>query len=199
MTYSQFNIDLYLCDLFENSKKGFFIEAGANDGISQNNTYLLEKKLNWGGLLIEPNTHVYNVCKRNRNCIVENYALVSFDYTDEYISGDFEQTSFEGSMMGGCSSIHNKKTKAKAIQLSKLLDKHNVSEVDFLSIDVEGYELEALSGIDYGKHAPKHILYEDHEHRSVKYSESFNEFFTKRKYELLTKFSNNHYLYKLQQ
>lgn len=199
MSYSQFNIDLYLCELFKNSKKGFFIEAGANDGISQNNTYLLEKKLNWDGLLVEPNPHAYNICKRNRSCIVENYALVSFDYTDEYILGDFEQNSFEGSMMGGCSSIHNKKTKAKAIQLSKLLDQNNISEIDFLSIDVEGYEIEALSGIDYERHAPKHILYEDHEHRNIKYSESFNDFFIKRKYELLNKFSNNHYLYKLQQ
>jgi FkbM family methyltransferase len=197
MTYSQFNIDIYLCNLFEKLEKGFFIEAGANDGVSQNNTFLLEKKLNWNGLLIEPNIHAFNSCKKNRNCIVENYALVSFDYKEDYILGDFEQINFEKSMMGGCSEIHEKRTKVKAIQLSKLLDNLSISKINFLSIDVEGYELEALSGIDYQKHAPEYILYEDHEHRNVKYAKNPQEFFENKNYENIEKFSNNHYLYKL--
>lgn len=197
MSYSQFNIDTYLCELFKNTKHGFFIEAGANDGVSQNNTFLLEKSLKWNGLLVEPNIHAFNSCKTHRSCIIENYALVPFDFQDEFIYGDFQQTSFEGSMMGGCSNIHTKNTKVKAIQLSKLLTKHNISKVDFLSIDVEGYEIEALSGIDYSIHAPEYILYEDHEYRNVKYSQRFSNFFEERNYQQVHKFSNNHYLYKL--
>lgn len=196
-SYSQFGIDLYLINLFKNTQNGFFIEAGANDGINQNNTLLLEKELNWKGLLIEPNPHAYNICKKNRKCIVENFALVSFDYKMEYIEGDFEQSSFEGSMMGGCSSIHSKTTKAKAIQLSKLLQKHEIKKIDFLSIDVEGYEIEALCGIDYGIHAPSYILYEDHEHRNVKYKHNFNSFFKEKNYNLIHQFSKNHFLYKI--
>ena len=67
-SYSQFNIDLYLINLFKTLEKGFFIEAGANDGFNQNNTFLLEKELKLNGLLIEPNIHAYNSCKKIRNC-----------------------------------------------------------------------------------------------------------------------------------
>ena len=197
MSYSQFNIDIYLCELFKNANPGFFIEAGANDGVSQNNTFLLEKHLKWNGLLVEPNIHAFNSCKVHRSCIIENCALVSFDLKDEYIEGDFNQTSFEGSMTGGCSPIHSKNCKAKAEKLSNLLIKHNINKVDFLSIDVEGYEIEALMGLDFNIHSPSYILYEDHEHRNIKYIEKFEDFFANRNYSLEKKFSNNHFLFKL--
>lgn len=196
ISYSQFGIDLYLINIFKEIQNGFFIEAGANDGVNQNNTFLLEKHLKWNGLLIEPNPYAFNICSRNRNCIIENCALVPFDYDKEYIEGDFEQSSFEGSMMGGCSNIHKKTTKAKACKLSDLLDKHNIKKVDFLSIDVEGYEIEALSGLNFHKHGPSYILYEDHEHRSVKYNEHFETFFHNRYYEIEHVFSKNHFLFK---
>ena len=66
-----------------NYENGFFIECGANDGVSQSNTLLLEQKLNWSGLLIEPGLDNFHKCKHIRSkCIVENYALVSSEYTE---------------------------------------------------------------------------------------------------------------------
>lgn len=197
-SYSQFNIDFYLIDLFKNQASGFFIEAGANDGINQSNTFLLENKLKWNGLLVEPNINSFNVCLKSRKCIIENCALVSFDYKDEFIIGDFQQSSFIGSMMGGCSQIHQKTTKVKACKLSDLLDKHNIKKIDFLSIDVEGYEIEAMNGLDFNRHSPLYILYEDHKHRNIEYSENFENFFIDRKYQMIHQFSEQHFLFKLQ-
>jgi hypothetical protein len=60
--------------------KGFFIEAGAFDGIYESNTYFLEKWKGWKGILIEPIYENYILCKRSRSrSIVLNYALKSFD------------------------------------------------------------------------------------------------------------------------
>jgi len=197
MTYSQFNIDSHLLEIFKNKTSGFFIEAGANDGLNQSNTFLLESVLKWNGLLVEPNIHRYNICKKTRNCFVENCALVSFDFEGDYIEGDFDNGDFEKSMMGGCSSIHIKTSKAKAEKLSNILDSKNISRIDFLSIDVEGYEIEALMGLDFKKHSPEYILYEDHEHRNIKYTQNFQDFFKERNYKLEKTFSTNHFLFKL--
>jgi FkbM family methyltransferase len=195
-SYSQHNIDLYLLNLFKDQKDGFFIEAGAHNGIDQNNTFLLETNLKWKGLLVEPNPHTFIQCAKNRSCIVENYALVAFDFLGEEVNGDFFQTSFEGSMMGGCAHVHHKNDKVKAIQISKLLDKHQVKKIDFFSIDVEGYEIEVLNGLDFQRHRPSYILYENHVFRDIKYQESHEEFLSKRNYEPINFFTQNHILYR---
>lgn len=197
MTYSQHDIDIQLVELFKEIKNGFFIEAGAADGVSQNNTLLIEKSLGWQGLLIEPNKFSFEMCKSHRpSCIVENSALVSFDYTNESIEGDFSSRSFEGYMMGGCTKNHKKDSNADARTLSDILDQHDIKNITFLSIDVEGYEIEALSGIDYSRHSPDYILFEDHEHLGIKYNVDFNLFFSERGYNQLKQFSNDHFLFK---
>ena len=46
-------LDLRMLDHMDR-RGGFFIEAGANDGLNQNNTYILEHAFGWRGMLIEP-------------------------------------------------------------------------------------------------------------------------------------------------
>ena len=46
ISYSQFDIDLYLYQIFNKKPKGFFIEAGANDGYNQNNVATQKKVYN---------------------------------------------------------------------------------------------------------------------------------------------------------
>ena len=56
-SYSQYNQDLFL-DKFvfkENVKGGIFIEAGADDFVTDSNTLWFEMKHGWGGVLVEPN------------------------------------------------------------------------------------------------------------------------------------------------
>ena len=61
-----------------NFKEGIFVEAGANDGYKQSNTYFLEKYKNWNGVLIEPIPELYQKCLTERqNSIVLNKAIVS--------------------------------------------------------------------------------------------------------------------------
>ena len=47
-------------------RDGFFIEAGANDGLTQSNTYWLERFRGWRGLLVEGLPDLAAACRRNR-------------------------------------------------------------------------------------------------------------------------------------
>src|SRR5688500_12891393 len=65
---------------------GFFIEAGANDGLRQSNTCYFEKYRGWRGLLVEPIPEKARQCRKNRpNSIVEQCALVPFDFPHDTI------------------------------------------------------------------------------------------------------------------
>jgi len=52
---------------------------------------------------------------------------------------------------------------APARTLSSLLDEIGAPQVDLLSLDVEGFEAQALAGLDLDRHAPRFILVEIHD------------------------------------
>jgi hypothetical protein len=62
---------------------GYFVELGANDGVTQSNSLYFEKYRNWRGLLVEPATRNFLKCLKNRSPRDSIYcaACVSFDYT----------------------------------------------------------------------------------------------------------------------
>ena len=139
-------------------ENGVFLECGACDGIFQSNTKILEE-LGWSGLLIEPSINYFNECKNNRTSICENYALVSFDYKSDYIDCVLSKdtiTENESIILMG----ETEQTKCKTSTLSNLLKKHNINKIDFFSLDVEGYELEILKGINFNDTDITYILVE---------------------------------------
>ena len=153
-------LEFKLNNIFNNKENGFFIELGANNGLFQSNTAFFEKKLNWKGILIEPSFRGYQLCLKNRpNSICLNYACVSNDYTDEYIEGDFIN-NHPMSSINGDRLKNNNLIKVKAITLEKILDKYNCSNIDFLSLDTEGYELNILKGLNLKKYRPNYMLIE---------------------------------------
>ena len=79
-------LDLQLVDLMGRRRGGTFVEAGANDGIRQSNTYYLEKVLGWKGVLVEPMPELASLCSQRRpGSIVVNAALVREDYPHESV------------------------------------------------------------------------------------------------------------------
>lgn len=160
-----------------NFRSGVFVEAGANDGMSQSNTAYFERYLGWRGLLVEPLPDLASKCRKNRpDSIVEQCALVA--------SGD-ARTTVEmtycnlmslvdgawGSSQADLAHIERgqkylrvgdvvRNASVPAANLSMLLERHGFNRVDLLSLDVEGYESQALLGLDLCKIAPKWILVE---------------------------------------
>ena len=201
--YGLHNLDKILLE-YINFNNGFFIEAGANNGVHQSNTLLFEEQYGWKGLLIEPNYENYKRCIINRpNSIVEHCALVSNDYSSDYIEGNFiNLPNFNGeSLMQGVTDYHlkNSNTTIKVIAktLQSILNFYNINHVDFFSLDVEGYEIEVLNGLDFNKMSPTYMLIETGtEDSRIK---SIIDYMIDKKYETVDRLSKNDFLFKLKQ
>jgi FkbM family methyltransferase len=164
---------------------GIFVEAGANDGLSQSNTWHLERKLGWRGLLVEPIPQVAQLCKRFRPAsTVENCALGSFGQEGERLALHYGalMTVAEGAstahMFGGSPRSHATEGaswvgersydfEVDVHSLSSLLTRHGFNKVDFLSLDVEGFEIPVLNGIDFSKTPINYLLIETSTAESV--------------------------------
>ena len=158
-----------------NFKNGYFVEAGANDGISQSNTLYFEKYKSWQGLLIEPIPSLVEKCIINRpKCTVESCALVPLGFEGSYIKMQYSglMSLVKGAMKSeeeelnhikiGCTiqNIETYEVQVPTMSLSSIIDKHSIKKIDFLSLDIEGFELSALKGIDFDRHRPIFMLIE---------------------------------------
>ena len=158
-------------------KNGVFIEAGANNGIRQSNTLLLEKYYGWSGILIEPIPVLYEECKKNRpDALVEQCALVSSSFKENEIKMTYcNLMSITNDTFKYEIDKVNHLTKGKSFlkegekiydidvpvkTLNKIIEDNKILKIDLLVLDIEGYEFEALNGLDLDRHKPKYILIE---------------------------------------
>ena len=192
-----------------NYNNGTYIEVGANDGILQSNTYFYEKKKNWSGLLIEPIYKKFLQLKKNRSGknFFANYALVSFNYKKKKILLEYSDLMTTTISKKNEIDINNNITtgkkhlniyekekifSAKTTTLNSLLKKNNMPEViDFFSLDVEGYELEVLKGINFNIYKFRYILVE-----CINNSKKIKNFLQINNYKFVEKLSDIDYLFR---
>ena len=155
-----------LYDYLNKIENGFYIEAGANDGLLQSNTLDLESN-GWEGILIEPSPDNAKKCSDIRRGTTINAALVSFDYKDSFIEGDFNLNSTSSKVSSipeyitdFQNEIFESTIKVPARTVDSIINEFNINKIDFFSLDVEGYELEVLKGMDFDKIRPKYFLIE---------------------------------------
>lgn len=142
-----------------NYKNGFFIEAGANDGIMQSNTKLLEDYYGWTGILVEPSPTTFKRLYNNRtHSTCYQCALGSFEQDNTFVYGDFD-----GSLMSSIDGIREHRVPNQYClirSLQSILDELSIHHINFFSLDTEGYELQVLKGIDFEKTTFDYLLIE---------------------------------------
>ena len=165
--YSQHGEDIILDEMLKNQKNGFFVEVGCIDGRKFSNTLTFEER-GWKGICVEAHDGYIALLKENRpNSVICHCAAGEAD----------EDATFYANARGSLSTLDKTKEKewkknykgyfsgfevqkVSKVRLSSLFDQLDVAEIDILSLDIEGYEIEALKGLDLAKHKPKILVVE---------------------------------------
>lgn len=161
--------------LFKEKRNGVFVEVGALDGVSGSNTYFFEKEREWTGILIEPNPIEFKKlieCDRplsiKENCVIFNEEkevnFLSIGGPCNVLSGilefynpkHIERVNRELKMYEPYKEGHEyystkELVKLDAVRLQTLFERHKMVDIDLVSIDVEGAEMQVLQSIDYEK------------------------------------------------
>ncbi|MEO8034493.1 MAG: FkbM family methyltransferase [Acidobacteriota bacterium] len=190
---------------------GFFIEIGGWDGTTFSNSLYFERYRNWRGVLIEPSPSEYLKCRRDRpEAKVFCFACVPFDYPDKYVPmiycASMTVSNVRGSDGVGLDPIEHVRDGRKflapgedvyefgavAKPLSSILTENQINDsIDLLVLDVEGYELAVLQGLDFKLHGPLYICVEAWE------LEKIQEFLRSKGYDLVEQLSKHDYLFRL--
>lgn len=154
-SFSQNNQDKLVLSLLGESP-GFFVEFGADDGVTLSNTFLLERDFNWKGIVCEPSIVSREKLIASRDCYIDlncvtdkSGEVVSFIETGRGLSS-MEKYAYDD--MWAEDRKEGYSYEVPTISLSDLLDKYNAPDViEYLSIDTEGSELDILTAYDFSR------------------------------------------------
>ena len=154
-------------EFFQRKTTGVFVEVGANHPTRENQTWFLEQQ-GWSGVLVEPNPELFKLLREQRPRSRAVQAAVGAQTGEvELLLGRNHVHSTLAPVLGD--PLSGEKVKVKLRTLDSILAEAGVTAVDFLSIDVEGMELQVLQGLDLEKYAPQLILLEEHRRNYTKH------------------------------
>ena len=190
-----------------NFDSGYYVELGANNGISFSNSLYFERYKDWNGLLIEPAPEHFKelILNRASKNHFSNSACVGFSYDQDSIALLYSNlmTTTLGIKSDILDPVKHAKDGSKfwagdfyrffaqAKTLNSILDDaRSPTTVNFLSLDVEGVELEVLRGVDHSKYRFQYLCIES---RSFK---TLNEYLELNGYKFVKSLSPLDYLFK---
>jgi FkbM family methyltransferase len=161
-----------LGEFFDGFKKpGVFVDIGGNR--PQNAVSKIFLEYGWTGLVVEPIPENAEMFRQAEWPIVEEFALTSPEkaqdkFCDFHLAGPGGEHSSLSLSGINPNSLKNRTIRVQLTTLEKLLSKHGINQINLLSIDTEGTEIDVLKGLDFDKHEIDLILCEDwHRDRDI--------------------------------
>lgn len=158
-SYSQVQQDIVCLMLNENLQGGYFVEFGAAGGISGSNTFLLESKYNWTGIVAEPAQIYKSELDKNRRCKIDNRCVFgesghSVEFLETKNSMLSTIVGYESGDLLAKDRKKRKRYRVETVSLNDLLEDHGApNHINYLSVDTEGTELEILKSLNFDKYS----------------------------------------------
>ncbi|MEM9474850.1 MAG: FkbM family methyltransferase [Pseudomonadota bacterium] len=158
---------MILARLFEGQKSGYFVDIGAHHPKRLSNTYHFYRK-GWTGINVDAAPGSMDLFKKirprdvNIECGVgaNSGTLTFYLYSEPALNSFSPDTVIEDSPSDD--RIRPiEKTNVEVQPLHALLETHAGNrKIDFLSVDVEGYDFQVLKSNNWNEHRPKYVLVE---------------------------------------
>jgi FkbM family methyltransferase len=167
-SWSQEGEDQILRRIFERQEKGFYVDVGAHHPMRFSNTYLFYKR-GWKGINIDamPGSMESFLTHRPRDLNLELGIAAKEQKLDYYVFNEpalngFSRQLSENRSNSNTNYIIQEVIKVQVLPLSSVLDYHlpRGQHIDFMSVDVEGLDLEVLRSNDWSKYRPSFVLAE---------------------------------------
>jgi FkbM family methyltransferase len=150
-------------EFFRDRPRGFFVEVGANDPKKDSQSWHLEQA-GWTGILVEPLPDLAAELRRQRTAQVFEVACSSPERAGQimqlHVAGAFSSFDPHLAVTG---MRADRAIDVKVRTLDDVLSEGKAPvPIDLMSVDVEGHELEVMSGFDFDRWKPRLVLLEDH-------------------------------------
>ncbi len=156
-SYSFNGVDLIVDYIFKDKEDGFYLDIGAQHPISNNNTYILFKR-GWKGINVDLDKKNIDLFKIARpDDLNLNYAISD---TEKQVDLFFYHDSSPINTLSKKVSDFQKASvrqvkKIRTTTLNNILEKIDLeNRIDYMNIDVEGYEEQVLKGFNINKFKP---------------------------------------------
>ena len=163
ISYAQFAEDLVVSNIFGYEKAaGFYVDLGCFEPVQFSNTFIFYQR-GWSGVAIDANAELKSAWQKKR----PRDAFVHSGVAEQ--AAEFEYLRY--AQFPACNGFGRKerpRLKAESIKvrcrpLCEILAEHvpAKTKIDFMSIDCEGMDLEALRSNDFERFRPAVLLVED--------------------------------------
>lgn len=156
-SHAQLFQDIFVLHALNDKRDGYFVEFGATNGVSLSNTLLLEQSFGWTGIVAEPAAKWQDALKLNRSCAIDGRCVWSKSKEAlrfrEAPEAEFSSLAITSDRDRNAPTRRDStEYLVQTVSLSDLLNEHEAPcTIDYLSIDVEGAELDILQAYDFSR------------------------------------------------